>query len=126
LLAAFFLWTGCGGTQSQPPAASPESDFAVREGGRLFGSFCASCHGEAGRGDGAYLAAGAPATPPDFSVEGVRERMRKDLLMKRLASHESSGEAHCPPWGMTFSPEEIEALATFLEALAAPHDANAG
>lgn len=111
------LTPGCRGTASPPAAAAREPSFSLREGERLFGSFCAPCHGETGRGDGAYLSAGAAAAPPDFAAEGVRERMRTERLTVRLAATEAAGEMHCPPWGNSFSPDEIKALATFLEHL---------
>lgn len=39
-------------------------------------------------------------------------------MTARLGSAKASGEVHCPPWGNTFSPEDIEALARFVEWLA--------
>jgi mono/diheme cytochrome c family protein len=115
--------SGCGGARSEPPASRPAASFELREGSRLFAAYCAACHGESGRGDGVYLSAGASAAPPDFDAPGARERLRRDLLTARLGSAKPLSATHCPPWGATFSAEEIEALATFVEALAPGTDA---
>lgn len=110
--------TGCGGARSETAAPRPAASFELQEGDRLFAAYCAACHGESGRGDGAYLSAGALAAPPDFAAPGARERLRRDQLTARLGSAKASGEVHCPPWGSTFSTEDIEALARFVEWLA--------
>lgn len=108
---------GCGRVASEAPAERARAAFELREGERLFAAYCAACHGESGRGDGAYLSTGAPATPPDFTAVAVRGRLRRGILVERLRSLEALGETHCPPWGSTFSPEEIEALGRFVETL---------
>lgn len=117
-LLLFAALSGCGGARSEPPTPRPAASFELHEGDRLFAAYCAACHGESGRGDGAYLSAGAPAAPPDFAAPGARERLRRDQLTARLGSPKASGEVHCPPWGNTLSPEDIEALARFVERLA--------
>lgn len=102
------------------PANSPDppSPFEVREGQRLFASHCAPCHGEEGHGDGAYLSADAPAAPPDFAADDIRGRVTVAAVTQRLQWTDPRGETHCPPWGNTFSAEEITSLATFMEKLA--------
>lgn len=116
-LALLPLLAGCGVDPSPSPSPRPPQGFAFREGARIFAVSCAPCHGESGRGDGAYLSEGAPAAPPDFAAEEVRERMRGDRLRARLRAGEASGQAHCPAWGQTFPPEDIEAIAAFVENL---------
>ncbi|MBI4168490.1 MAG: cytochrome c [Acidobacteria bacterium] len=96
---------------------APVPTFQAREGARLFASFCAPCHGETGRGDGTYLAAGVAAVPPDFAEVEVAARLRKERLLDRLSATAPAGESHCPPWGDTFTPEEVQTLAAWAETL---------
>lgn len=102
---------------ADPPAAS--TSFAIAEGQRLFASWCAPCHGEEGRGDGAYLSAGAPSLPPNFTAAEVRGRLRTGAVTARLRATEPLGESHCPPWGETLSADETASLARYLEELTA-------
>jgi len=117
LLLGIAWLAGCGPAPlPERPTASGDS-FQAREGRHLFASFCAPCHGEEGRGDGTYLSAGAPAAPPDFTSAEVRARIQRDAVATRLSWAKGLGERHCPAWGITFSAEDIEALAAFVEGL---------
>ncbi len=109
--------SGCVDAPGNSPVPAPVPAFETREGARLFASFCAPCHGETGGGDGTYLAAGVAAVPPDFAEVEVAARLRRDQLRTRLSAPAPAGESHCPPWGDTFTPEEVQALAAWVETL---------
>lgn len=112
--------SGCADAPGNSPVPAPVPTFEAREGARLFASFCVPCHGETGRGDGTYLAAGVAAGPPDFAEVEVAARLRKEHLADRLSATAPAGESHCPPWGDTFTPEELQALAAWVETLGHP------
>ncbi len=109
---------GCAPSVPGPQGALPAPSYATREGARLFVSYCAPCHGEEGRGDGAYLSEAAPAAPPDFTAPGAAEGLGVESVARRLAVSEALSERHCPPWGATLSPGEVEALAAYVSTLA--------
>ena len=108
---------------SAPMAAAPPPD-----GGQLFRTYCASCHGSKGRGDGP--AAVAMKKPPaDLTMiaagnHGVfpAERVRQIVMGKGPAAH---GERSMPVWGDVFArkvagptPDElVDALVRYLDAL---------
>lgn len=115
MVALGFLLAACHADPSidDPPSSS----FDDRVGAEIFVSYCAPCHGEEGRGDGAYLSADAPASPPDLSAPDVRGRITAVAVEARLRDANARGEIHCPPWGATLSTEEIAAVARAVEAM---------
>jgi mono/diheme cytochrome c family protein len=98
---------GCQQTQSSQPAASPDSvGTAASSGQRLYVSYCASCHGIDGRGNGPASTALRTA-PTDltllsknnrgsFPAERVFSMARGDYV---IASH---GSKEMPIWGPAF------------------------
>jgi len=75
------LTPGCRGSASPPAAAGREPRFSLREGERLFGSFCAPCHGESGR-----------------AMELISLRARRQLLLtsppRGSAREDAQAQAH--------------------------------
>lgn len=97
---------------------------AQTDGKRLFGHYCATCHGDAGQGDGqnAYNLTPAPpdlrqslkAHPPSYwrqIVEGGSAAVGRSPL--------------CPPWGRSLERGEIDSLIAYLTVLAQPPPAAA-
>jgi len=86
-------------------ASEPEAD-PYDDGSRLYGDYCAVCHGSAGRGDGP-LAPGLTVAPPNlrrlaainggiFPASRVRERIDgRDLPLFH-------GTSDMPVWGEAF------------------------
>jgi mono/diheme cytochrome c family protein len=83
---------------------APNSGYAHREGMRLYQHNCAPCHGQRGEGDGRYYASSLGVALPDFSD---RERMAAtdDATLIEAITSTAGG---CPPWGDTFTQEEME------------------
>ena len=88
-------------------------------GKRLFGHYCATCHGETGGGDGQNASNLDPAPtdfhdslkahPPSYSrqiVEGGTVAVGRSPL--------------CPPWGRSLAREDVDALMAYLQVLARP------
>jgi mono/diheme cytochrome c family protein len=110
----------------QEPSAGPGD-----EGARLFATYCATCHGTSGRGDGP-LAAQLRRVPPDLTRFTARngdvfpsERVHRIIDGRDVASH---GNRDMPVWGDVFSRSRdrltdeavkarIEAIVRHLQAI---------
>jgi mono/diheme cytochrome c family protein len=112
-------------SMQQGPAVPPVTEAA--DGAALFRTYCANCHGTAGRGDGA-MAAQLRRLPPDLSSFAVRnggvfpgERIRQVIDGTGVTAH---GDREMPVWGAVFKRSSggnvsarIDAIVRFLEAL---------
>ena len=109
----------------QGPAAPPVT--AAADGAALFRTYCANCHGTAGRGDGA-MAGQLRRLPPDLTSFASRnggvfpaERIRQVIDGTGVAAH---GDREMPVWGAVFKRSSggdvaarIDAIVRFLAAL---------
>jgi len=109
----------------QGPAVPPVTEAA--DGAALFRTYCANCHGTAGRGDGA-MAGQLRRLPPDLTSFAVRnggvfpaERVRQVIDGTGVAAH---GDREMPVWGAVFKRSSgsnvaarVDAIVRFLEAL---------
>jgi mono/diheme cytochrome c family protein len=94
------------------------------DGKRLFGRYCATCHGEAGQGDG-QNAYNLDPQPPDFSQS---LKSHPPTYWRRIVEGGGSAVGRsplCPPWGHTLASGEIDALVAYLAVLAQPPPAAA-
>lgn len=82
--------------RANPVAPSPES---VANGKRLFGIYCAACHGAEGKGDGPVAKKFIP--PPDLSLPLIQKET--DGFLDRYVSH---GGAVMPSYGESLSARE--------------------
>ena len=122
------------------PARMPESirivdpelpQSSAVDGAALFRTYCATCHGAAGRGDGA-MAGQLRRMPPDLTTFATRnggvfpaERVRQVIDGTGIAAH---GDREMPVWGRTFMRSSkgdadaqvkarIDALVRFLQSI---------
>ena len=111
-------------------AAAPPAD---QESGRaLFVTYCASCHGTGGRGDGP-AAAGLRTPPADLTMFAARnggrfpaERTRR-IIDGREAGVRAHGNLEMPVWGDAFRRREglsdaasrarVDAIVGYLESI---------
>jgi mono/diheme cytochrome c family protein len=86
------------------------------EGRRLFGQYCATCHGERGQGDG-QNAYNLDPKPPDF-LQSLRSHAPSYWRQIIGGGSAAVGRSPlCPPWGRALSTREIDTLMAYLEAL---------
>lgn len=106
----------------QPPAAAETTGQGqgsegpadpTRAAAALWGMRCASCHGEAGRGDGAGKPPGAQI--PDFTTAAFQDERDN----KRLAEVIFKGQGLMPAFGKEITPEGIAALVSHIRTLRA-------
>ena len=98
---------------------SPPATSGARQGGALYETHCAVCHGLQGKGDGA----GARLIRQpirDFSdpvaMRRVNDRFLFDIIKKGGSQFGRSNAM--PAWGMKLSDEEIRGLVAYIRSLA--------
>lgn len=110
------------------PAAAAPARSAPMTGAQLFRSYCAGCHGTAGRGDGT-MASRLRKAPPDLTKYTARnggvfpsERLRRIIDGRDVVAH---GDPAMPVWGDVFrrtagdaaARDRVDALVAFVEGL---------
>ena len=91
---------------------------AIAAGAELYATTCASCHGDTGLGDGPAAAALDPH-PASFGDAMMMEDMSDGYIFWRITEGgviEPFNSA-MPPWGSTFSEDQIWQLVSFLRTL---------
>jgi mono/diheme cytochrome c family protein len=130
LVAALVLFTaGCHRQAPAPPADAALDalrteeqtaglTYAEGQGKQLFGQYCATCHGDGGKGDGQNASNLNPAVP-DLTVS---KNLADATYVRRVISEGSAAVGRSPlspPWGRSLSPQEIEYVTLYCRALAA-------
>lgn len=87
------------------------------EGAKIFKTYCVSCHGEKGDGNGPAGAALNPK-PRDFSDKSYMSKISdKDLI--KVISEGGAAVGKSPlmvPWNMALKPGQIKDVAAFVRA----------
>jgi mono/diheme cytochrome c family protein len=90
--------------------------YAEGQGRQVFLHYCATCHGDGGKGDG-QNASNLDPPPPDLTAS----RNIADAAYVRRVIAEGSAAAGrsplSPPWGRTLSAQEIEYVAAYCRSL---------
>jgi mono/diheme cytochrome c family protein len=90
--------------------------YAESQGKHLFAQYCATCHGDEGRGDGQNASNLTPA-PPDMTVP---RRGTDTALIRRVIAEGSASVGRSPlspPWGRSISRQEIDYLVAYCQSL---------
>jgi mono/diheme cytochrome c family protein len=110
-------------------SAEPEANAQVASGKELFTRYCASCHGEDGKGRGPAAAAlkNPPADLTRINLTHNGQFPRAEIMRfidgeRPVPAH---GPRHMPVWGEVFRDEQsdsvarmrIHSLAAFLESI---------
>jgi mono/diheme cytochrome c family protein len=91
--------------------------YAESQGKALFAHYCATCHGDEGRGDG-QNASNLTPPPPDLTApsHGSDPALVRKVIAEGSAAVGRS--ALSPPWGRNLSRQEIDYLVAYCQTLA--------
>jgi len=120
---------GCHRKASVPPAdpmldalradeQAASLSYAQGQGKHLFGQYCATCHGDEGKGDG-QNASNLDPQVPDLTTS---RNLADAAYVRRVIAEGSAAVGRSPlspPWGRSLSPQEIEYLTLYCRGLAA-------
>lgn len=103
------------------PAAGPEATPDVAQGQQLYATYCASCHGAMGEGDGP-VAAGLDPKPAKHTHGEYMNALSNEHLF-RVTKEGGPAVGKSPlmaPWGGTLSDAQIWDVVAFMRSLADP------
>jgi len=93
----------------------------LAEGKKLYASYCTSCHGDGGKGDG-VAARSLPVKPADHTNGAVMNQLSDKFLMEIVAKGGSgvSKSGFMPAWGSSLSDKQILELVAYVRSIANP------
>ena len=90
--------------------------YAESQGKILFAHYCATCHGDEGKGDGQNASNLSPP-PPDMSVS---KNARDPALLRKVIAEGSAAigrSPQSPPWGRSLSRQQIDYLVAYCQSI---------
>ena len=91
------------------------------EGKKLYGQFCASCHGQSGKGDGPAAAALNPKPRDHTNKEYMSTLSDEDLLKVIKNGGAAIGKSPImPPWGQALKDDQIKDVIAYVRTLCCP------
>jgi cytochrome c oxidase cbb3-type subunit 3 len=90
----------------------------VEQGKKLYGQFCASCHGQSGKGDGPAAAALNPK-PRDHTDKEYMSKMSDEDMFKVIKNGGVAiGKSPLmPPWGASLKDDQIKDVVAYIRTL---------
>ena len=96
----------------------PDVAWAAEDGSQLFTTYCSTCHGPAGGGDGP-ASAGLDPKPANLSDPAFWEG-KDDAYLKRVIKEGGAAVGKSPlmvPWAAILSDAQVEAIIAHLKTL---------
>ena len=90
--------------------------YVEGQGRHLFLHYCATCHGDEGRGDG-QNASNLNPPPPDLTASAIS---RDAALLRKVIAEGSAAAGRSPlspPWGRSLSQQEVDYLIAYCQSL---------
>ena len=101
-----------------PPSAGGQNQA---EGRKLYATYCVTCHGEKGKGDG--VAAGSlPVKPKDHTNGAIMNQMT-DQSLADVISKGGGGtgkSSFMPAWGASVNEKQVKDIVAYIRSLAVP------
>jgi mono/diheme cytochrome c family protein len=91
------------------------------EGKKLYGTYCTSCHGDNGKGDG-VAAKSLPVKPADHTNGTVMNQLSDKLLIDLISKGGGAvgKSAMMPAWGGQLNEKQIRDIVAYLRSIADP------
>jgi cytochrome c oxidase cbb3-type subunit 3 len=90
----------------------------AEQGKKLYGQFCASCHGQSGKGDGPAAAALNPKPRDHTDKEYMTHMSDADMLKVIKNGGASIGKSPLmPPWGPSLKDDQIQDIIAYIRTL---------
>ncbi|HEX2228969.1 MAG TPA: cytochrome c [Candidatus Binatia bacterium] len=90
----------------------------VAEGKNLYTTYCTSCHGDQGKGDG-VAARSLPVKPADHTNSAVMSQLSDkyltDIITKGGSAVNKSG--FMPAWGSSLNPKQVADIVAYVRSL---------
>jgi mono/diheme cytochrome c family protein len=111
LLAILLTLIFNGSTQAQNQA----------EGKNLYTTYCATCHGDKGKGDGA-AAKGLPTKPADHTNGEVMNKLSDKFLIEVISKGGGAvgKSSFMPSWGAALNEKQIRDIVAYIRTIAVP------
>ncbi len=102
-------------------AAGPASAQDKEEGKKFYVTYCSSCHGDSGKGDGP-ASASLPVKPANHTDGNVMNKMSDKTLMDIISKGgQAAGKsAFMPAWGASLREKQIADIVAYLRSIANP------
>jgi mono/diheme cytochrome c family protein len=93
----------------------------VAEGKKLYSTYCSSCHGDSGKGDG-VAARSLPVKPADHTNGTVMNQLTDKFITDIITRGGSavSKSAFMPAWGNSLNDKQISDLVAYVRSIASP------
>jgi mono/diheme cytochrome c family protein len=91
------------------------------EGKGLYATYCATCHGDKGKGDG-VAARALPVKPTDHTNGAVMSQLSDKFLIDVIAKGGSAvgKSSFMPAWGGSLNDKQIRDVVAYIRAIAVP------
>lgn len=91
------------------------------EGKTLYNTYCATCHGDKGKGEG-VAAKGLPAKPADHTNGAVMNPLSDKFLNDVISKGGSAvgKSAFMPSWGSSLSEKQVRDIVAYIRSIAVP------
>jgi mono/diheme cytochrome c family protein len=91
------------------------------EGKKLYATYCSSCHGEDGKGDGPASKA-FPVNPGDHTNGTILNKESDKFLFEIISKGGGAvgKSAFMPAWGNTLNEKQINELIAYIRSIAVP------
>ena len=98
---------------------------SAAEGQKLYMTYCSSCHGDKGRGDGAAGKA-LPIKPADHTDGNLMNSFSDDFLMTIISKGGPAvgKSSFMPAWGGVLKDNQLQDLLAYLRSIANPPKAS--
>jgi mono/diheme cytochrome c family protein len=127
LFVSVALTSACGRPASPPADALLDAiradervgglSYGEGQGKHLFAQYCATCHGDEGKGDG-QNASNLNPQPPDLTTS---KNVRDAAYLRRVVAQGSVAVGRSPlspPWGRSLTAQQIDYLVAYCRTLA--------